>query len=169
MPSFGKTVVTAAAAMALVQFCPAPFLAAIPAATAAGIGAASAAVSAAAAVGGTVVAAIKDRSVDVEEEQFLTRRGVSRVQMRQEQNQQAWNDCHSQLTSAHVTFSAPEKGDILVKGIPSACMTLATVITGHYNAGNPIPEGSDSILFQNLSNDDIQSIQDALDAHPKKI
>lgn len=43
-------------------------------------------------------------------------------------------------------------------------MTLATVITGKYNAGNPIPEGSDSILFQNMSDDDLQALQNALNS-----
>ncbi|KAI0506244.1 hypothetical protein F5B22DRAFT_624807 [Xylaria bambusicola] len=52
MPSFAKTALSTVAAVALVQFCPAPFLAAIPAATVAGISAASAAVSAAGAVAG---------------------------------------------------------------------------------------------------------------------
>lgn len=53
--------------------------------------------------------------------------------------------------------------DILVEGMPPACMTLATVITGEFNVGNPVPQGTDSMLFQNLSNEDIQEIQDALD------
>ncbi len=35
-------------------------------------------------------------------------------------------------------------------------MTLSTVITGQFNAGNPIPEGTDSILFSNLSDDDVR-------------
>ncbi|RYP07318.1 hypothetical protein DL765_009195 [Monosporascus sp. GIB2] len=157
-----KTAVSAMAAVALVQFCPAPF-GAIPAATAAGIGAASAAVSAAAAVAGTVVTAVNGRSVKI------NGRSVSRIQQRQEHNQQAWNDCRSQLGSASLMFSAPETGNVLVQGVPPACMTLATVITGQYNQGNPIPMGSDSILFQNLSDEDVQEIQAALDAHPAKL
>ncbi|RYP69412.1 hypothetical protein DL769_005266 [Monosporascus sp. CRB-8-3] len=175
MPCSRKTAVAAVAAMALVQFCPAPFLGAIPAATAAGIGATSAAVSAAAAVAGTVVTAVNGRSVKI------NGRSVSRIQQRQEHNQQAWNDCRNQLGSASVTFSAPEPGkeeskantellqDVLAQGVPPACMTLVTVITGQYNEGNPIPMGSDSVLFQNLSNEDIQEIQAALDAHPSKL
>jgi hypothetical protein len=59
--------------------------------------------------------------------------------------------------------------DVLVQGMPPACMTLATVITGQFNVGNPVPMGSDSMLFQNLSSEDMQEIQDALDAHPAKL
>lgn len=55
--------------------------------------------------------------------------------------------------------------DVLVSGIPSSCMTLLTVITGQYDEGNPIPQGSDSALFQNLSDDDIEALQNALDSH----
>jgi hypothetical protein len=44
-------------------------------------------------------------------------------------------------------------------------MTLSTIITGKFNEGNPVPQGTDSILFSNLSAESIQEIQDALDAH----
>lgn len=43
-------------------------------------------------------------------------------------------------------------------------MTLSTIITGRFNAGNPVPQGTDSISFTGLSNEDVQEIQDALDA-----
>lgn len=49
--------------------------------------------------------------------------------------------------------------------MPPACMTLSTVITGQFDAGNPVPQGSDSVLFQNLADSDIAAIQDALNAH----
>ncbi|KAI0434846.1 hypothetical protein F5Y09DRAFT_354841 [Xylaria sp. FL1042] len=156
MPSFAKTALSTAAALALVQFCPAPFLAAIPAAAAAGISAASAAVSAAGTVAGAVVAGVKGRR-------------VAHPHRRQEENQLAWSLCHDQLATASLTFSSPMEGNVLVEGMPPACMTLATVITGQFDVGNPVPMGSSSILFQNLSSDDIQQIQDALDAHPAKI
>ncbi|KAI1743973.1 hypothetical protein F4680DRAFT_326025 [Xylaria scruposa] len=156
MPSFVKTALSTAATLALVQFCPAPFLAAIPAATAAGIGAASAAVSAAGAVAGVIVDGVKNRRAD-------------HLYRRQEQNQLAWQICHDQLATATLTFSSPMEGNILVEGMPPACMTLATVITGQFNVGNPVPMGSSSILFQNLSSEDMQEIQDALDAHPAKL
>lgn len=57
--------------------------------------------------------------------------------------------------------------DVLVTGVPPACMTLVTVLTGVYDEGDPIPEGSDSVMFQNLSNDDVTAIQNALSAHAK--
>ncbi|KAI1456557.1 hypothetical protein F4805DRAFT_458558 [Annulohypoxylon moriforme] len=154
-----KKAVYASALVALVQLCPAPFLAEIPAAVVAGIGSSAAVVGSAAGVAGDVENAIHHgRSVP-----------MSRVQKvrRQDQNKLAWQECHDQLGSAHVTFSGPSAGSVLVKGVPSACMTLVTVITGKYDEGNPIPEGSDSVLFQNLSNDDINQIENALKAHPK--
>lgn len=43
-------------------------------------------------------------------------------------------------------------------------MTLLTVITGIFDEGDPLVEGTDSVLFTNLSNESIQKIQDALDA-----
>lgn len=48
--------------------------------------------------------------------------------------------------------------------MPPACMTLSTVITGNYDTGNPVPQGSDSMLFQDLTADQVQEIQDALDS-----
>ena len=97
----------------------------------------------------------------------------------------AWQDCADQLKGADVTFEGTGPGGksdllyycdmcvltlclpvILVSGIPPACMTLATVITGKFNAGNPVPQGTDSISFTGLSNEDVQAIQDALDARP---
>ncbi|KAI0010572.1 hypothetical protein F4779DRAFT_616539 [Xylariaceae sp. FL0662B] len=159
MPSLKKMTVSTVAVVALVQLCPAPFLAAIPAAVSAGIGAAGACVGAAGAVAGAVEGGINHG--------HRLGRSQSRVK-RQAANQQAWNDCHHQLGSAKVVFSAPSTGNILVKGIPPACMTLVTVITGQYDEGDPIPKGTDSVLFQNLSNNDIQEIQDALNAHSSK-
>lgn len=45
-------------------------------------------------------------------------------------------------------------------------MTLVTVIAGQYDEGTPVVQGTDSVLFQNLTAADMQQIQDALDAHP---
>lgn len=64
-----------------------------------------------------------------------------------------------------ITDLLPFPADVLVEGVPSACMTLSTVITGQFDEGNPVPEGTDSILFSGLTDDDIQQIQDALNAH----
>jgi hypothetical protein len=43
-------------------------------------------------------------------------------------------------------------------------MTLATVVSGEYDLGSPVPEGTDSILFSGLSDDQIVNLQDALNA-----
>ncbi|KAI4603746.1 hypothetical protein LQW54_004827 [Pestalotiopsis sp. IQ-011] len=149
MVSFTTTATVAA--VAFVQLTQAGFLALIPEAVVAGIGAASGVVSAAGTVTGLVLNNTKARSVP---------RG--RAFRRAEMNQAAWDSCHDQLGSASLHFSNPQNSDVLVEGIPSSCMTLATVITGKYDAGNPIPEGSDSILFQNMSSDDMKALQDAL-------
>ncbi|KAF3014714.1 hypothetical protein G7054_g6360 [Neopestalotiopsis clavispora] len=151
MVSFSKTATVAA--VALVQVTSAGFLALIPEAVVAGIGAASGVVSAAGTVTGLVLNNTKARAVP-----------RSRAFRRAEANQAAWDSCHDQLGSASLHFSSPQGSDVLVEGVPSSCMTLATVITGKYNAGNPIPEGSDSILFQNMSDDDLQALQNALNS-----
>lgn len=119
MPSLKTTVISATAFVAMVQFCPAPFLA-IPEAAAAGIGAVSSAVSAASDVGGTVAGAIEGaKSSRVMRRQKLAQRasvsagaedGHKLVAARQEQNQLAWQLCHDQLTNASLTFSGPSPG-----------------------------------------------------------
>lgn len=43
-------------------------------------------------------------------------------------------------------------------------MTLATVITGKYDEGNPVPMGSSSMQFSGLSDSDIDDIENALTA-----
>lgn len=43
-------------------------------------------------------------------------------------------------------------------------MTLSTVLTGTFNEGDPVPMGSDSIQFSNLTDDTINEIEDALTA-----
>lgn len=53
---------------------------------------------------------------------------------------------------------------VLAAGVPSACMTLVTVITGQYDEGNPVPMGSDSVQFSGLSDSDIDEIESALTA-----
>ncbi|KAI4747310.1 hypothetical protein E4T50_02355 [Aureobasidium sp. EXF-12298] len=54
---------------------------------------------------------------------------------------------------------------LLVENLPAPCMNLATVITGDYNAGNPIPMSSSSVLFRGLTQDQLQQIQDTLNAN----
>lgn len=44
-------------------------------------------------------------------------------------------------------------------------MNLATVLTGKFDQGNPVPLSSSSIRFTGLSDDDVHKMQDALDSH----
>ncbi|KAI4643628.1 hypothetical protein J4E93_006639 [Alternaria ventricosa] len=171
MLSNAKSLIAPIALLALAQHCPAPFLAAIPAATAAGIGAVSAAVSAAGTVAGSVATAINGKRARDGTQVIHARENwaglhsyVSKRQDEEFGTGTAWQDCADQLKGADVTFEGTGPGVILVSGIPPACMTLATVITGKFNAGNPVPQGTDSISFTGLSNEDVQAIQDALDA-----
>lgn len=59
--------------------------------------------------------------------------------------------------------------EVLAEGLPPACMTLSGVLTGQYNEGNPVPQGTDSILFTGLSDASIDEIQDALSMAQGKI
>jgi hypothetical protein len=114
MVSFSKVTVQTVALVAMVQYCPAPFLAAIPAGVAAGIATASAVVGAVSSVAGVVVSAVKDRDL---EEVNAPRTFISRVK-RSPQGVDlstigfgtAFDDCKTQLGSASVTFSGPAPG-----------------------------------------------------------
>lgn len=64
MPSISTIAISAAALLTMVQYCPATFLAAIPAAVSAGIGAAGAVVGAAGAVTGGVSTALHNSKRD---------------------------------------------------------------------------------------------------------
>ncbi|KAH8785207.1 hypothetical protein F5883DRAFT_636161 [Diaporthe sp. PMI_573] len=162
MQFFTKTAITAAAMTALVQLSPAPIVIAIPIALDVGLGTAAACVSAAGSVAGAVASAVKRDNVNgIPQHPHQVR---SAIESRQEMNEAAWQSCKDQLGSAHLDFSADSPGNVLVKGIPSSCMTLLNVLTGDYNAGNPLPMGSDSALFRDLSNDDINNLQNALSA-----
>jgi len=106
---FSATAVPAVALLAMVQYCPAPFFAAIPAAVAAGMGAVGSVVGAAGAVTGAVEAGLASHGHKREVE--FARDFNSRIKGRQDYGTgTAWSDCHSQLSSAKVTFSAPSTG-----------------------------------------------------------
>jgi len=123
MPSISKTVISVVALVAMVQYCPAPFLAAIPAATAAGISAAAAGVSAAAAVAGTVVTAVKDKRDVVENK----REFVSRIKRQDIGLGTAWQDCHNQLTGASLIFSGPEPGsEYILPRLKNTCANISS-------------------------------------------
>lgn len=44
-------------------------------------------------------------------------------------------------------------------------MNLLDVVTGKYDEANPVPKSTGSALFTNMTNENIQAIQNALDAH----
>ncbi|KKY39624.1 hypothetical protein UCDDA912_g00328 [Diaporthe ampelina] len=156
MQFFSKTAISAAVLTALVQLSPAPIVITIPLALDVGLGTAASCVSAAASVAGTVAGAVKGKR-DVGHPHQIR----PALEGRQEMNKAAWESCKEQLGGANLNFSADSPGS---DGIPSSCMTLLNVLTGDYNAGNPLPMGSDSALFRDLSNDDINNLQSALSA-----
>ncbi|KAF7187712.1 hypothetical protein HII31_11051 [Pseudocercospora fuligena] len=167
MVSAKQFAIAGVAAVGLVQFCPAPFLAAMTAVevmtTVSGVvGAIAGLAGGGAAVASAVSDAKGKRKRSEGEVDFF-----SRINKRQEMNAAAVESCHQQLGSATVGFQSQGTGtgNVLVTGIPSSCMTLLTVITGKYNEGNPVPMGSDSALFQNLSDESLQELIDALNAH----
>lgn len=46
--------------------------------------------------------------------------------------------------------------------MPPTCMNLATVLTGQFNDGNPVPLSNNAIRFTNLSDDELNEIQSNL-------
>ncbi|RYP60840.1 hypothetical protein DL770_009918 [Monosporascus sp. CRB-9-2] len=157
MPCFRKPAVSALAALALVQFCPAPFLLPspkllLPASVPAPLGRSVEISGGSADINGDSVE-INNGSAEIND------CSASRIQQRQQHNQQAWKFCRSQLGSATINFSAPKPGRS-----PSCLYDVGQRHHWQVQSGNPIPMGSDSVLFQNLSNQDILEIQAALDA-----
>ena len=50
--------------------------------------------------------------------------------------------CQNQLKGKHVKFSVSKNNDVTIKGVPPACMTLATVfLNDHPDGGAPVPMG----------------------------
>lgn len=116
MVSFTSTAISAAALLGLIQFCPAPFLAAIVpvaiegATAAAWVGAAGGVLGGGAAAAQAVEAAKgKKRDVTAFPRDILH----SRVKRQGTMNELAWEECHSDLGSATVGFSAPAPGSKL--------------------------------------------------------
>lgn len=106
MVSAKQTVVSAAALIASTQLVPAPFLAAIPAAIGASLGGIGEAVGVAAGVAGAVEGGISAGQGKVKRSPI----DFARVKRQDYGTQQAWNDCHDQLSGASITFSAPSPG-----------------------------------------------------------
>ncbi|KAI5244728.1 hypothetical protein E4T43_03583 [Aureobasidium subglaciale] len=140
------TTTIAACAIALTsmfQYCPAPPLAAIIGVTTGEL------LTAGTSLAGTAITA-------------GTRAGTGKRDIPPGVSQYSLQQCADSLAGVRVVFT-PRGDGLLVSGMPAPCMNLATVITGDYNAGNPVPMSSDSILFSGLSNKQLQSIQNALD------
>lgn len=110
MHSFGKTAIATTALLALVQFSSAAFLG-LEEATVAGIDTVAGVVSAASGVAGNVESGVSANKSDRKRAGRFQREVIKR----QDANQQAWNDCHTQLGSAHVTFSAPSTGSEFIR------------------------------------------------------
>lgn len=144
----------------LLQLCPAPPLAAI------GIGAAEAAsvvggVGGGAVAGGIGYAASKQKAKkpprSAEGQDALAGLNLP---------EEAADDCREELRSATVNVSPADNNGVRFDGVPPACMTLANVFLGQNTLGQPvpIPMGSASLQYENLSPDELQTLQNALDA-----
>lgn len=115
MHSISKAVVPAIALLAMVQYCPAPFLPAIAVAAALGgvtvsvdAGSIAGVIGAAAGVAGAVEGGIQahhSRDIESKPRQFMSR--IKRQALSNLGLGTAWPDCHSELKSAHLSFSSP--------------------------------------------------------------
>ncbi|CAD0115578.1 unnamed protein product [Aureobasidium uvarum] len=128
----------------LVQYCPAPPLAAIIGVTTGELLTAGTTLAGSAITAGAAAGSRRDIPAGVSQESI--------------------DQCVSSLAGVQVNF-VPQSDGLLVENMPAPCMNLATVITGDYNAGNPIPMSSSSILFRGLTQDQLQQIQDTLDGN----
>ena len=134
--------------ISIFQLCPAP-----PAIVAAGISAAGAV------AGGLGGAAISNgnkrkRIPDVvDTAAFFSRYPV------------AWEACQNQLGPASVTMTAAGDNGARFDGVPPACMTLASAYLGE----NPDPQsapivlGTASLLYNNLTPEELNTLKQALD------
>ena len=144
----------------LLQLCPAPPLAAI------GIGAAEAAsvvggVGGGAVAGGIGYAASENKA-----------KNPPRSDKRQDPlaglnlPAQAADDCRNELQSATVNVSPEDNNGVRFDGVPPASMTLASAFLGQNTAGQPapIPMRSATLHNENLSSDELQTLENALNA-----
>ncbi|KAK5798664.1 hypothetical protein VI817_004954 [Penicillium citrinum] len=77
--------------------------------------------------------------------------------------QPAGNECKDQLNGASVNFTPTGKGAYRIDNIPSACMTLSTVLIGdNPNEAVPTPLGSSSLEYTNISEDELNQLQSTL-------
>lgn len=145
----------------LFQPCPAPPLAAI------GIGAAEAAslgggIAGGAVAGGIGVGASKSNKNNGPHHKTKRQDALAGLNL----PEQAANDCRGQLSTAHVNVSPAGDNGVRFDGVPPACMTLAAVFLGQNGNSRspPIPMGSASLQYSNLTPEELQTLQNALDA-----
>jgi hypothetical protein len=151
----------------LVQYCPAPPLAAIIGITTgelvtAGTTLAGSAIAAGAGAGSKrdIPAGVSQESVD----QCISSLAGVQINFVPQDDGKRIPDRLQILVAMLWCCDADGFKGLLVENMPAPCMNLATVITGDYNAGNPIPMSSSSILFRGLTQDQLQQIQDTLDS-----
>ncbi|KAL4922574.1 hypothetical protein BDW62DRAFT_196578 [Aspergillus aurantiobrunneus] len=78
--------------------------------------------------------------------------------------QPAADTCKEQLNGASVRFTPAGKGAFRIDNVPSACMTLSNVLLGQDPAQPaPTPLGSSTLAYSGLSDDEIARLQGALE------
>ncbi|KAJ5975804.1 hypothetical protein N7481_009511 [Penicillium waksmanii] len=77
--------------------------------------------------------------------------------------QPAANECKSQLKGVTVNFTPTGEGAYRIDNIPSACMTLSTVLIGKNPSGAvPTPLGSASLEYTGITSDELNQLQSTL-------
>ncbi|KAJ5466437.1 hypothetical protein N7530_010224 [Penicillium desertorum] len=119
-------------------------------------------IGAAGGVTGGVSAAVANSKREVSE---IEAAPISRVKRQSYGTKYDWEQCHQQLTTSTINFNGEAPGTVVVSGMPPACMTLATVLTGKFDQGNPVPLSNNAVRFTGLTDDDVKQMEDALNAH----
>ncbi|KAJ6121972.1 hypothetical protein N7512_004437 [Penicillium capsulatum] len=185
MKVFSLAAISTAAIFSMVQYCPAPFAIALGPAlgmTAAGATAADGVIASMA--GGAIAGGIGKAPSRFRRMPIQLPDGIP---------QYNWDQCKDQLKGAHVSLKGLEpKGTqaqkdypeslnpafhaylltpasgVRVDGVPPACMNLATVIAGQPSQDGgpvPIPMGSDSLQYNDLSDDNLRQLGQNLKAN----
>ena len=154
MKTFDAVVAVAITLVALFQACPAPPLAAI------GIGATEAATLAGGIGGGVAAGEIGSHH------HRLRKRDPEAAPQDAGLPPVAEQACRDELHSATVTVSSVGNNGVRFDGVPPACMTLTNVFLGQNTAAQskPIPMGSASVQYENLTPDELNTLQQALDS-----
>ncbi|KNG88680.1 hypothetical protein ANOM_003089 [Aspergillus nomiae NRRL 13137] len=82
--------------------------------------------------------------------------------------QPAGDLCNDQLKGVTVEFIPTGPGGFRIDNVPPACMTLATLFLEGPGSPSPIPLGSASLGFSNISDDGLQRLQAILDARTQQ-